>query len=268
MKSEERHELKTNEMERLVDHAKPFFEKYTTEILGGLGIFTLVVIGVLYFQLKEPANAQEWLAFYKATISEDAKAVQAYNKIVDVYQKTDVATWATLNAADVHFKNCLNLMYKDHSASKRELEKARAGYRKLVDSEANLPRELKERALFRLAEVAETNCNGKTEKAIKRYQAVIDEYESDVTDSVFKTMAEERIAALRTDRAKEFYAWFSQVNPAPKDSTGIRDGGRPSMGLPPNHPPFGPIIPNPNKKTDGTKSDDEKPAPFPDKPKG
>jgi hypothetical protein len=122
------------------------------------------------------------------------------------------------------------------------LAQAREAFAKLAQSKSDL---IQERRLFGLARCLETlagvdvsqekageNVKG-VDDAIGAYELFLQRY----PDSIFASLAENRIAALKTGRAQDFYAWYREQNPNPEDLETPKDGGSPGS-LPPGHPPI------------------------------
>ena len=130
-----------------------------------------------------------------------------------------------------------------------ELLQAREAYNQLADAKDDL---IQERRLFGLARTLETlagvdvsgqkdanNVDG-VDEAIQAYELFLQRY----PNSIFASLAENRIKSLKTGRAQDFYAWFREQNPNPEDfetpDDGTSPGAFPPGTLPPNHPPIGP----------------------------
>ncbi len=257
MKNKDLHDLKKNEIERLVESAKPFLEEHFQKLVAGAVLCLLLVIGVVYFKYKEPANAQEWIKFYTAANSDPGTATQTFANIAEESRNTIVGQWAQLREADGTLKTGLKLLFTDREQSKENLKRAGDAYSSLIAS-GSTPNDIKERALFGLASIAEATCDGNTEKPIKQYKALMEQY----PDSMYFNLAKDRVENLEKDESKEFYAWFSQLNPKQKDVKGILDA---------TGDPFGDgdkkfeLNPKPPKTGESKKSDEAPVAnPFPD----
>ena len=103
--------------------------------------------------------------------------------------------------------------------------------------EKSAPPEVVERALFGLARCQESlpakNAAPSTinDPAIKTYERLLKEF----PDTVYKQLAESRIAVLRTGTAQDFNAWFETQNPKPADRAMPKD-----LSIPPLPEDFGP----------------------------
>jgi hypothetical protein len=214
MKSEHRHELKTNELRRISAHAGEYLQQHANQILIGLTVVLLVAAGAIFWMRSTGATATSgWSAMVSANSAE------AFQNVADRYRGTAVADWARLRAAENNLENGLRLSFTDRAAATSDLNEAREEYETILKSNS-APEKVRERALFGLARTLETLADENTEPAAKAYELLLQEF----PQTVYKEDAEKRIADLRSERTKQFYAWFHKQNPKPEDRAKPKDG--------------------------------------------
>jgi len=222
MKSEHRHDLKTNELGRWAAEVGQSYEKYLNQIIIGAVAVLLLVAGAIYLSRSSAASASAgWNEMAAAQSAED------FANIADKHQGTAVGAWARLKECEQHLGNGIQLAFTDRASALSDLKKAREGFEKVIDDPAASD-DVKERALFGLGRCLETMSDRNTEQAIAAYQRLVDEY----AYTAYKTAAENRIAALKTGGSQEFYSWFHEQNPKPADRPLPRDMIRPGSSGP------------------------------------
>lgn len=256
MKSEHRHELKSNELQKLLQRTRPFFEKYGTAILWGLSVVILLAAAfVFWYKRTAGTQAAGWTKLDTASTAED------YANIADRYTGTRVGTWARLLQAEEHLQNGVEAAFTDREAALDDLEEARQGFKQVLKSRAT-PRAVRERALLGLARCRETLSDGseeETKAAIETYQQLLNEF----PETIYRDTAEQRIAELKSEETREFYAWFHQQNPSPEGRPEPQDGGAPAFpaggsgGPSPNPLAPGGFPPTPTGGQDGASAPED-----------
>src|ERR1700674_5627923 len=99
MKSEHRHELKTNELERIASdwgHASErYVHQHTNQLVLAVVVLVAVVIGGIYWKISSGSfDSQGWRAL------SDAASPADYGTVADKYAGTKVASWALLREAE------------------------------------------------------------------------------------------------------------------------------------------------------------------------
>ncbi|MEX2287216.1 MAG: hypothetical protein WD648_09015 [Planctomycetaceae bacterium] len=234
MKSEHRHDLKTNELGRLVAQATPFLEKYSNYILIGLGVLVVAGGAAIFISGASSGAAAGWTSMF------GARGIEDYATIADKYAGKPVGAWARLSEAQANYDKGIQEAFSDREAAVSDLKKASELFKGLVNDNT-LSRDLRQRALYGLARTAETTSDGNTEPAIQMYEQLVqlaqDPKDISGPKPVYQQLAQDRIDILRTDPTKDFYAWFQKQSPKPADRSQPHDG----VGLPPGHPPFGEV---------------------------
>lgn len=240
MKSEERHQLLTNDLSVVTTKTVGFFERHLgTAIAVVCGVLLVAAFGFWWTRATGYENAEGWTRLDTATNEEELGAV------VDKYRGKPPGQWAQLRIAEKNLQNAMPLMFSNRELALTDLKRARQeGFEPLLQDKSIAPT-IRERCLWGLALCLETACDGDTSKPIEAYQRLLDE----VPDTIFKTVAEERLAALKKGDAKEFYAWFSKESPKPPEAR------------PRDFNPNGVTLPSPSGSED--EEDDEDMAPKP-----
>jgi hypothetical protein len=251
MKSEHRHDLKTNELGRLVGEATRASEQYVHQHVATIVIAAIALIAVVL-------GVWFWISGLGSTGSESwrslsgANSVEDFARAADKYRGTSVASWARLREAEAELFNGTRLMFTDRDAGRSELRKAQEAFEEVV-ADKNATDEIQERALYGLATTREALSDKNTEPAIQTYQRLLTQF----PNTVYKPLAEARIAALKTGRAQDFYAWFHVQNPQPRDRELPQDLAiPPAPGDAKSQPdPFGPDLPLPSAPEAPARSD-------------
>ena len=121
MKSEHRHELKTNELGQLAERLMPFLEKYANRILIGFSVIALVAAGYIYWTRSSSVTANVgWTRFIAAGTAEE------FENIADDYEGSTIGAWARLRAGEGHLSNGIQAAFKDREAALSDLKQARS----------------------------------------------------------------------------------------------------------------------------------------------
>ncbi len=218
-------------------------ESYGKTVFIGVGLASIVAVVVIWWTMSATAAKEErWTSMLAADSAED------FAEVASQYPNDPVGHWALLKEAERALNSGIEMSPIDRRGSVSELVKAHEAFTKLADTKSDL---IEERRLFGLARCLETlagvdvgesgqNVKG-VDKAVEAYQRFVDQF----PDSIYRPFADERIKDLKTKRAQEFYAWFREQNPNPKDFE-LPDDGKSLPGstrLPPNHPPISPGAP-------------------------
>lgn len=235
MKSEHRHELKTNELERIASefgHAtEHFLHQYRNQLIVAVVAVVIAAVGLLFWRNAAGAgDRQGWRALA------DARSAADFATVADKYPGTKVAAWARLQEAEAELYSGVQMMFTNRDAGNSELKKSRENFDKLI-ADRSTPQDALERARFGLARCLEALPTDKTAPPSKINDPAIEAYErllKEFPDTIYKPVAESRIAALRTATAQDFYAWFEVQNPKPADREMPKD-----LAVPPL--PEGPV---------------------------
>lgn len=213
MKSEERHELKSNDLQNFVKSAKPFLEKHGNKLIfGAIAVLVVGVISVVAMNKSREAKTAGWAEMAIANSAED------FANIAEDHAGTPVARMAQLNQANLLYDKGVQFMFTDRSAGMADLTKAQELYEGLLNDKATSD-QIREHALYGRARCLEATSSDNTQPAIDGYDQLIQEF----PDTLYKAKAEQRIKELATAEAKDFYKWFEEQDPKPVDRTAPRD---------------------------------------------
>lgn len=201
----------------------------------GLGIAGLLLAAVAWMwmnQQQADLEAASWNEFLAATqTTEPGLRASALAEVVTRNPRAPAGAWARLLQAEMSLEEGARLLFVDRGQAEPKLEAAIEAYRETLG--ARPTGLLAERATFGLAEANESL--GRIDEARTGYEAVV----ADHPAGILAGPARQRLAALASGRAGEWYAWFAsqKMTPPPAktpDDTPIL--GLPGDGLPPAAP--------------------------------
>jgi hypothetical protein len=208
MKSEERHQLLTNDLGVVTTKTVGFFERHLETVIAT--VCAVVIFGAAIFWWNQSAQSDSAAGW---TLLDAAKNLQDFGNVADRFKGKAPGQWATLKIAEKTSQNALPLMFTNRELAKAELKSAREGFESLI-KDHSAPSIVRERSLWGLALCLEALCDGDTSKPIEAYEHLITNF----PDTIFKSVAEERVVALKKADAKEFYEWFSKEDPKPPEA--------------------------------------------------
>lgn len=222
MKSQQRHELKSHELQKLVARISPVWEAYGNGIL--LVVAAVILVAGVAVWLVRSSNASVSAGWTRYAACRDA---EMYANVADDFPDTEVGAWARLKEAEAHLQSGVRLSFEDRSAGVSDLKKAKESFDKLLEA-GSVPATVRERGLYGLARCLETTSDGDTGAAVKSYEKLLKEF----PETIYKELAEERREDLKTGSTQDFYAWFHKQKPNREDRA------NPFGGFPTGHPPF------------------------------
>lgn len=284
MKSEERHRLHESELEKLGRHAHSFWETslkdYAKTALIAVAVAVVVAGGLTwYFVSSNNSRAERWNKVISASFDQDPSQslVQLENAATN-YADYPAGQWAALELAEGALSEGIRLSRTNRPAAVEELVRARDTFAKLASADSE---ELQERRAFGMARTLEALAGvdvSKDEKGdnVKGVEDALSAYEKfvkDYPDSIFVSLADNRIKALKKPETQKFYTWYRDQYPRPEDRSQPKDGMTPppagGSGLPAGHPPIsmeqkGTAPPFPEGSTSPPSSDGGTAPPFPE----
>jgi len=208
MKSEERHQLLTNDLSVVTTKTVGFFERHLeTAIAVVCVVAVLAAFGFWWTRSTQSDNTAGW------TMLDSAQKLEDLENVADRFKGKPPGQWADLKVAERAVQNAMPLMFTNRPLALAELKSARDRFELLI-KDPSVPPTIRERALWGLSLCLETTCDGDTSKPIAALESLI----TDFPDTIFRTVAEERIATLKSGDAKEFYAWFITEDPKPAEN--------------------------------------------------
>jgi len=274
MKSEERHRLQETELEKLGRRARDFWENfsknYGKSVFIGIGVASiLAVIGAWWYMSAEAAQAQRWKDVITASFDRNpSQSLIQLERAADLHSEYPAGQWAALMEAERALREGIRMTREDWQASIDELTRARGTFTELASSDSELIQERRAFGMARCLEALacfdlsgrgddesesdnETAKNVTVEEARLAYEKFVEDYgqqgEEAGPTSIFLSLAEERVEALKTERVPAFYTMYREDIdlPTPEDRKTPEDGRPPTSpttpgGIPPGHPPISP----------------------------
>jgi len=228
------------------DFFRPDHPQHQQRLIGTWVAAGLLVVGIgwgLYQGTSAQANEVTWANWIGVPTEVNKAMIRSLDEgdvltgVSDLREKVytnflnknedadpEVRSWARLLRAETRLRLSLQRGYRsDRSANRRkgaqrilstsiaDITKAKDDFKSVRD---NSPEgsELRQRALFGLAVVAEATCEGTPEsidKAVAAYRKL------EATDGPYKELARNRRESLQHPDAAEFYKWFFLVSETP-----------------------------------------------------
>ena len=207
MKSEERHQLLTNDLGVVTAKTSSFLEQHlATTIAIVCGSALIAAAAYWWNSTTVSTSSVGWSMLNMAQNDEDL------GRVVDEFKGKAPAQWALLQVAEQNLQSGLPLLFSNRESGTADLKRAREGFEDLL-KDKTVPVDVRERALWGMALCFEATSDGDTAKPIAAFERLIAEF----PETMFKSVGEERIEVLKKARTKEFYAWFSKENPKPPE---------------------------------------------------
>jgi hypothetical protein len=208
MKSEHRHELQTNELGKYAEKLAIFIDVHGNRLMIGVCLACLPLAGIIYWYRTTTNNeAAAWRDFAAAVSNNKA---DDFLDVWESHKSTPVGLWARVHEGETRLTLGVETMFRNVDAGLEELKKAKSAFQSVADDK-RAPQETRERALIGLGRAIESMSDGSETDALKAYEMLVKDY----PNSIYKSDAEGRIAALKKPDSREFYAWFAKY-PRPK----------------------------------------------------
>jgi len=202
-----------------VDLEPSVIEKYGKQIVFGVVALVIVfAVMALVANTGRAGSEESWSKFAAAQSASD------FANVASDFPGTEIALWARLTEGEMLLREAVQLQFSDRAAANGQFKKADEALDSVLGN-ANLPPSAQERALLGKARLLEATSDGNTEAAITAYEKL-----KGIPNSVYATLVESRVEALKKEETKDFYAWFSKQSPKPEDRA------KPQDGLPSGHP--------------------------------
>jgi hypothetical protein len=250
MDSQHRHQLQQNDLGHIALQAKPWLEQHGPKLVAAIvGVLVVVIGASVWLNSQTETRSEAW------TKLNAARTVDEYGKVADEFPDSLAAAWSRLRMAELNLESGVAALFTDRELALKDLAAAKKDFDQVLASKTTMPDNVRERAMFGLAQCLEAQCDGDTAPVIAAYQALLDRNSS----TIYKSTVEARLKDLQTPAAKEFYAWFQKQTPKPDALPRPRDG-QPGGSFP-GGDPFGlPPSAAPEATAPADKPGDEKPA--------
>ena len=228
MKSERRHELEKNELADRLASGIESTRSYLPIILGGLGVLlVLAVAWGIYGSYSRSQASLAWTDFYFNLTRAEA---DAFVDVAEDYPNSPAASWARQIAGDNYLQRGIAALYRDKSEATELIGKAIDAFEE-VEQQARQP-DLRAKALLGLAQAHESL--GEIDQAADYYQQL----SKTSAQPGLIAKANARLAFLTSQAGKDFYDWFTKLEPKPDAPITLPS----DMQLPPTSPDmqFGP----------------------------
>lgn len=228
MKSDRRHELQKNELADRLASGIESTRSYLPAVLGGIGLLVVASIawGIYGSYTKSQASAA-WTEFYFNLTRGDA---DSFVDLAQDHAGSSAASWARQIAGDNYLQRGISTLYTNKADAKELIGKAIKAFEEVNQQTSNT--DLRAKALLGLAQAHESL--GEIDKATGYFQQL----SKTTTQPLLVAEANKRLAFLTSSSGKEFYAWFSKLDPKPDAPITLPS----DMMLPPTTPDlqFGP----------------------------
>lgn len=228
MKSDRRHELQKNELADRLASGIESTRSYLPVIFGGIGLLVVasIVWGIYSSYAKSQASVA-WTEFYFNLTRGDA---DSFVDLAQDHAGSSAAGWARQIAGDNYLQRGISTLYSNKKDAQELIGKAIEAFEEVNQQASNT--DLRAKALLGLAQAHESL--GELDKAIGFYQQL----GKTTTQPGLIAEANKRLAFLTSAAGKEFYSWFSKLDPKPDAPITLPS----DMMLPPTTPDlqFGP----------------------------
>ncbi len=205
MKNERRHQLERNELADRLGEGIQSVQSMLPLLLAGVAILIVGSVGWgLYSSSAKKKEALAWTEYYFNLSGGDA---DAFLDLADGFPDSQAAGWARQTAGDSFLEQGIQAIYRNRSEGEELLGKAIDAFEQ-VESQATVE-ELRAKALLGLAHAHETL--GNLDEAASYYE----QYTGTSAPPGQVSAVNERLAFLTSPTGKEFYTWFSKLDPKP-----------------------------------------------------
>ncbi len=233
MKSQRRHELKTNPLAVWTEQALRQLLPYWKLITAGVVVVAVVWLGTLILKARQEAHLEQgWDRLFAVLRAEHLNELvqqlqeaeetkdlrpeeqrrQAVVRLADeldaiarTYAGTPVAIYARMELGDIYYALGLSSLFEDLEQAREYLDRSVESYRQVVNTPL-LEAQMIARARFRLAQALEARGRSSRDDAPHDWQLAQQEYELLTrSPNVFHQLAQSRLEAMRRGR---FHQWF------------------------------------------------------------
>jgi hypothetical protein len=201
-----------------VDLGPNIIEQYGKLIAFGAIALVILFGAASYVVNNSTAGAEERWSKFAA-----AQSAGHFATVAENFPDTDVAVWARLTEGEMLLREAVKLQFSNRAAADRQFKDAGEALDSVLGN-SDLPASAKERALLGKARLLETTSDGNMDQAIAAYEKV-----KGIPNSIYASLVDSRIEALKQADTQSFYAWFSKQTPK------LEERARPQDGLPGGH---------------------------------
>ncbi len=240
-----------NDLASLLAPIRPYVDQYGAKVILGLAAALIVLAGWIYF--TKSAQAEKARGWDKLLTTNNSTAPENFGDIAEDNPGTSAAEWAILRQAEGFLKRGVQSAFSNRKESAASFEKTRNALNRLLNKSGTSVL-VRERALYAMAMLTESESGADTADAIKAYERLKSEFK----DSVYTEQADARIKALKDPKVQQFYGWFQKQNPSIADPLGVPNDPIGTAPPTPGDPlaPGGPVIPGDTADPESPKTAD------------
>lgn len=226
MKTEERHELKKNELSEILVKIEPYWRA----IVGGIVVLlTLIVVTGVISNNRKASREAGWTAFFGATADRNAEGLA---KLGANEQGSSLAAWAFYSSGQGKLVDASTQVAQDRAQAKQNFQEALAAFQQAYDQAGNYEL-IKQQALWSMGQAAEGL--NELDQAKNHFQKIVEDW----PESKIAERAQKRLTKLNDPATKDFYDWyFAQTPPKPPAPSATSGGSTIPFGDPPKEPNF------------------------------
>ncbi len=222
MKSERRHELEKNILADRLESGIQSVQGYLAPVLGGIVILVIGFIGWgIYRTSAKTTESAAWTEYYFNLLGGSA---DSFLDVAEDYPTSSASAWSRLTAGNSYLNDGITTLYRNRASGEELIEQAIEAFEE-VGEKIEHP-ELRVKALFGLGQAHESL--GELDEATGYYQQVV----RIATREKLVSAANERLVFLASDSGKDFYDWFTKLDPKPDAPVELPS----NLSLPPSTP--------------------------------
>jgi uncharacterized protein YdbL (DUF1318 family) len=212
MKTQRRHDLQTNVLADWLGKKLEAIKPYFKSILAVAIAIPAVWIAITLITRQQAGEVgRSWTAYFGAM--SDTEPSDALGRVAEAYTGTAVGLWATQSAADRQLSEASMEMFRDPTAAREKLKRAKENYETVEKGAIREPM-LRQRAVFGLAQTHESL--GELNEARAKYE----ELAKQASDTAIGKAAARRLAQLvdastgkLRPEVEKFYAEMAAYTP-------------------------------------------------------
>jgi len=197
-------------------------------VAGAAALAVAVLLLVNSLSGEDPAKSAAWDELLKA------KDADAQEKVAEAFPKSPAAPWARLQAAGARFNEGVEKLATDRTAAAPLILKAHDQYKEVYDA---APKDSPQARLAALGMARSLEAHNDLKDAVAQYRKVAADWPGTDEAALAARQAEALGKPENVDFYKQLYSYKPPERTIPPGGKGIFD----ALGMPPGHPPVGPI---------------------------
>lgn len=215
-------DLEQNELADRLEHGIQSISPMLPFVLGGIVLLIVGSVGWgIYSNSKRRAESAAWTEFYFNMSGGDP---DTFLDVSEGFPDSAMSGWAKQAAGDSYLQRGIDELYRNRKTGEENIQLAIETFEKVeADAESE---ELRSKALLGLAKAYESL--GNLDKANEYYESLT---KVDVSPQLLNAV-NDRIAFINSTGGKDFYDWFSKLDPKPDAPIQLPS----NLSLPPTTP--------------------------------